>query len=143
MLLPISALVVGLLVVVGIPLLFGSDFDGSVKLGLLLLPGTLALGLAKVYSSVVVGRGHPRYLLYTVLMTVPVTVVAYLIVIPDHGADGAAIVSSASYILTSLITFLFFRRVTDISARDALVPRREDLRAYPRSRVSRWTTSVR
>ena len=131
LLLPISALIVGLVVVVGIPLFFGSRFDDAVTYGLLLLPGTLALGLGKVYSSVVTGRGQPRYLLYTVLITVPLTVVAYLLVIPDEGADGAAIVSSCSYLLTAFVTYLFFRRVTGIPVRDALVPRRDDLRAYP------------
>ena len=131
LLLPVSALLVGALVVVGIPLLYGSEFDDGVEYGLLLLPGTLLLGLAKVFSSVVIGRGYPRYTLYTVLLTVPLTVAAYLLVIPDAGATGAAIVSSASYALTALVTFLYFRRVTGISSRDALLPRADDLRAYP------------
>ena len=131
LLLPLSGLLVGLLVVVGIPLLYGSRFDDAVGLGLILLPGTLALGLAKVFISVTMGRGRPRYSLYTVLITVPPTVAGYLLVIPDHGATGAALVSTASYLLSALVSFLWFRHVTGIPARDALIPRADDLRAYP------------
>ena len=131
LLLPVSALGVALLVVVGVPLLYGSEFDDAVGYGLQLLPGTLLLGLGKVFSSVLIGRGYPRYTLYTVLVTVPLTVAGYLLVIPDSGAEGAAIVSSASYALTAFMNFVWFRRVTGIGVREALAPRREDLHAYP------------
>ncbi len=131
LLLPVSAAVVSLLLLVGIPLLYGSRFHHAIALGFILLPGTLALGLAKVYSAITMGRGRPKYALYTVLMTVPPTVVAYLLVIPDSGADGAAVVSTFSYLLTAVISFVFFLRVTRIRPRRALVPEREDLRAYP------------
>lgn len=130
-LLPAAAATVALLLAVAVPLLYGEKFDEAVGLGFILLPGTLLLGLARVSGSVLVGRGNPRYPLYNLLLTVPPTVVAYILVIPESGATGAAIVSSLSYTLTAVISLVFFRRVTGIRWGDALVPRREDLRTYP------------
>ncbi len=130
LLLPVSGFFVAILIV-AIPLIYGSKFDDAVKLGFILLPGTLALGLGKVFTSVTLGRGYPRYALYTVLVTVPLTIAGYLLVIPDEGATGAAIVSTCSYSLTAALSFFWFRRVTGIPARSALVPRAEDLHAYP------------
>jgi O-antigen/teichoic acid export membrane protein len=131
LLLPVSALVVALLLAVGVPVLYGDAFEDSIRLGFILLPGVLALGLGRVFFAIVIGRGRPRYPLYTVLITVPPTVAGYLLVIPDHGATGAAIVSCASYLLTAVITFAFFRHLTGIGARRAFIPERADLRAYP------------
>ncbi len=130
-LLPAAAVGVSLLLLVAVPLLYGDAFNTAIRLGFILLPGTLLLGLARVLGSVLMGRGHPRYPLFNVLLTVPPTVTAYVLVIPGSGATGAAIVSSASYTLSALISLVFFRQVTGIRLRDAVVPRREDLSTYP------------
>lgn len=130
LMLPPSALIVTVLLLAGIPLFYGSRFEDSVTLGLILLPGVLLLGLSGVLTSIVHGRGRPDYALYAVLITVPPTLVAYLLVIPDTGATGAAVVSLCSYAAAAVVAFLFFRRVTGLGARAALVPTPEEFRAY-------------
>ena len=117
--LPTGAAVVVLLVV-GIPLVYGPPFHDSIVLGLLLLPGVLAASIAKVVSPVITGRGYPIYSVYNVLITVPVTVALYLLLIPPLGATGAALASTASYMLTTVLAMYFYRRVTDGSVRAAL-----------------------
>jgi O-antigen/teichoic acid export membrane protein len=129
MLAPTAALL-ALLLVIGVPLFYGSEFDHTIELGFILLPGVLLLGLSQVMTSIVQGRGRPDYAFYVVLATAPATAVAYLLVIPDSGATGAAVVSTCSYAATAVVAYFFFHRVTRIGARQALVPRREDLRAY-------------
>ena len=52
------------LLLVAVPILYGSKFAETTSLGFVLLPGVLILGIGKVLSSAIVGRGHPRYTLY-------------------------------------------------------------------------------
>ena len=122
------ALLFALLVLV--PLLYGSKFHRTTELGLILVPGTLALGLARVLVAVTSGRGRPEYSLYGRLIDMPITAVLYLTLIPAHGATGAAIGSTISYALTGVISFVFFRRVVHLPLRTLFVPTREDLRDW-------------
>jgi O-antigen/teichoic acid export membrane protein len=129
LLVPTAALLVFALLVL-VPLLYGSKFDRTTDLGLILVPGTLALGLARVLVAVTSGRGHPEYSLWGRLIDMPITAVLYFVLIPAHGATGAAIASSISYALTGVISFVFFRRVIHLPLRTLLVPTREDLRDW-------------
>ena len=126
-----TAFVLAILLVVGIPIAYGQAFHQSILLGFLLLPGVLAVSVAKVAIAVVTGRGYPQYSLYTTFVTVPVTLALYAALIPTLGAVGAALGSTASYVLSTLLTMYFYRRVTQRPLRRALVPTAADLREYP------------
>ena len=130
------------LMLAAVPLVYGRRFDQTVLLGFVLLPGVLTLGAGKVLASVVAGRGAPRYNLYTSMLTAIITMVLYFSLIPAFGAWGAAIGSSLSYVITSLITAIFFRRLLRIPLRDALVPTRADLMNYPEA-FNMWRTQLR
>jgi O-antigen/teichoic acid export membrane protein len=125
-----AGLLIGLLLLIGVPLLYGPKFHETIWLGFILLPGTLILGVAKILTSAIVGRGFPRYTLYTGAISVPITLALYFGLIPPFHAWGAAIASSISYALTSLVVLLYFRRVTAVGLRDAFVPRAEDIADY-------------
>ena len=125
----IAALLVLLLVVV-VPLFYGAEFDDSVELGLLLIPGVVIIGLGKVLLTVITGRGFPNYYMYVSLITAPATLGLYLLLIPDGGANGAAIASTLSYALTTVLAVVVFRRVTRLPLRSFLVPRRGDFVDY-------------
>jgi O-antigen/teichoic acid export membrane protein len=129
LLIPTAAVLVFTLLVL-VPLLYGPSFHRTIELGLILVPGTLALGLARVLVAVTAGRGHPQYSLYGRLIDMPITAVLYFVLIPAHGATGAAVASSVSYALTGVISFVFFRRVVHLPLRTLLVPTREDLRDW-------------
>jgi O-antigen/teichoic acid export membrane protein len=111
-------------------LLYGSKFEDTTWLGFILLPGVLLLGIGKVLSSVIAGRGYPRFVLYSGAIAVPVTLALYFTLIPAFDEWGAAIGSSISYGLTALLTLVFFRRVAPIGLRDAFLPRAEDVADY-------------
>ncbi len=128
-----TAVVLAVVLVVVVPLLYGPKFDRTVALGLILIPGTLALGMARVLVAVTSGRGHPIYSLYGRLIDMPVTAVLYLLLIPAYGATGAAIGSTISYALTGVISLLFFLRVVRLPLRELFVPTREDVRDYGRA----------
>jgi O-antigen/teichoic acid export membrane protein len=124
-----TALALVLVLVIGVPIVYGADFDPAIRYGFVLIPGVLALGLTKVLSAVITGRGHPIYNLYIGLVDVPVTLAVYVLLIPPFGGMGAAIGSSASYILTTVLCVGFFKRVTGIGVREAMIPTRAELRA--------------
>ena len=125
-----AGLLVGALLVVAVPLLYGGKFHETTALGFVLLPGVLMLGIGKILSSAIAGRGFPRYTLYVGLISVSFTLALYIGLIPPFGAWGAAIGSSVSYGLTAVLTLGFFRHLTRISLRDGLVPTRADLADY-------------
>jgi O-antigen/teichoic acid export membrane protein len=113
-----------------IPVIYGSDFSETIGLTLLLIPGAAALGAAAAFSSATTGKGKPEYSLYaSMIVTVP-SVALYLIVIPEHGATGAAIASSVSYFALAVAALLFFRRATGVRDLRGLLPRRDDLADY-------------
>jgi O-antigen/teichoic acid export membrane protein len=122
-----SAIVPLLLLFLAVPLLYGHRFSHSIVLGLILLPGVLVIGLGKALSAVTTGRGHPRYALYLSLVSFPLTIALYAALIPPWGATGAALASTISYTLTTLVAWVFYRRVTGLRFR-TLIPGREDLR---------------
>jgi len=92
--------------------------------------GVLALGVGKVLGSVVSGRGKPRYMLYSGVIGAGVTVALYFVLIPPYAEWGASAASCLSYLITTAIVVGFFRRVTRIPLRVALVPTRADIHNY-------------
>jgi O-antigen/teichoic acid export membrane protein len=126
MLVPSAAVALALLFV-AVPLLYGPRFADTTTLGLLLLPGVLAIGFGKALTAVTTGRGYPRYALYLSLISFPFTIAMYLVLIPPLDAEGAAIATTLSYILTSAVAWLFYRRATGLRFR-ALIPGRADIR---------------
>lgn len=144
-----TGVAVVVLLLVGLPVVYGHPFHQSIGLGLLLLPGVLILSIAKVISPIITGRGFPQYSVYNGLISVPVTLALYLVLIPRLGATGAALASSASYMLTTVVAMYFYRRATGGSVRAAVIPTLADLREYPRaasqlvSSSRRWLATLR
>lgn len=106
---------------------FGADYRATVNLGLILIPGLAALGVAGVLAAAVVGRGYPRYSLYGSLITTPLTLLMYATLIPALHATGAALASTVSYVSGSLLMCWFYRRVTGHPVAPLLVPGRAEL----------------
>jgi O-antigen/teichoic acid export membrane protein len=125
-----TAVLLVLLLVVGVPLLYGSKFSRTVDLGLLLLPGVLALGWAKVLSAATTGLGFPEYALWTAAIVAPITVGLYLALVPPFGATGAAVSSTVSYLLTTVFSAYYLKRATGISLRAITTPSRADVQDY-------------
>ena len=114
------------------PLVWGPGFDRTLGLGLILLPGVALLGVGRVMVAAFTGRGAANDALLVGLVSFPLTFVAFLLVIPDHGSTGAAIVSCCSYVVAAALAAYLFLRTPGHSARSALIPRAEDLRDYVR-----------
>ncbi|HEU5213381.1 MAG TPA: oligosaccharide flippase family protein [Gaiellaceae bacterium] len=125
-----AGLIVAALLLVAVPLLYGPEFHQTIGLGFVLLPAVLVIGVAKILSSIIAGRGRPRYTLYVAAISAPVTLIFYFTLIPAFHAWGAAVGSALSYTVTSVLTLIFFRRATGIGFREAFVPTRHDVGDY-------------
>ena len=125
-----TVVILSVMLVLLLPLLFGAQFQPAIDLGFLLIPGVVALGVGKVISAAVIGRGHTIYSLYSALFTAPPTLALYFLLIPKWGASGGAIASSMSYGLTTAMSIYFFRRASIAPLRSALLPRRSELDDY-------------
>lgn len=114
-----------------VPALFGEEFRPAVLPLVLLLPGVLALGVARPVSSYFFGQlGKPGITSYLSVLTAAVGVAAYLILIPPFGLAGAAIGSSIAYFVPILVYLRLFPSRTGIKARHVLVVNATDLGVY-------------
>ena len=106
------AVAVGVAAPFVIPLLFGEDFESAAKPLALLLPGIVAYApvtILAVYLSV--RRGQPRLSLFVSIVGMLVTTVFAFVLIPRHGASGAASASTIGYVAGGLLAWIFFVRL--------------------------------
>jgi O-antigen/teichoic acid export membrane protein len=88
------------LTLVGRPIInfvFSSAFVDSYAPMLVLLPGVVLLGGAKVLTNEIAGRGYPHYNSVNSGLALVLTVVLDLVLIPRYSVLGAALASSIAY----------------------------------------------
>lgn len=124
----LAAPVLALASVFAIPLLFGHAFRGAVLPACVLLIGLAVEGAAAVASAFLWGSGRPGANSAGMALGVVLTVTFDLLLIPRHGALGAAVASSIAYLATAaLLTQLTWAS----SARDLARPRCEKKTGMP------------
>jgi O-antigen/teichoic acid export membrane protein len=94
-----------------IRLVFSRAFDGAYTPLLWLLPGTLVFAVGTVIAHDTAGRGHPGYNSASAAVGLALTIPLAVIFIHRWGADGAAIASTISYTVTTVVILFAFRRV--------------------------------
>lgn len=139
----LAAVAMVLFLVLLVPLLYGSAFEQTTVLGLILVPGTAALGLAETLSSSLVGRGRNECARRVAFVVTPTTIVLYVLIIPTLHATGAAIASSISYTSTFLMWIRFYRRHVDPSLATVMRPSTSELADYRKLLSSTWRALAR
>ncbi len=104
-----------------LPALYGAQFDAAVGLAQLLLVGLSVEGAAGVISAYLYGIGRPGLNSIAMGAGVVLTVVLDLILVPRWGASGAAVASTAAYLVTTASLLVVFRVLTSRS-KPALEP---------------------
>jgi O-antigen/teichoic acid export membrane protein len=94
-----------------IPVAYGSAFEPAVVPAQLILLGLCLEGVSGVTTGYLYGVGRPGLNSWAMAAGLAVTVGLDLILIPAHGAVGAAIASAAAYMTTSLALLWFFYSV--------------------------------
>ncbi|WP_162254065.1 lipopolysaccharide biosynthesis protein [Nocardioides sp. Soil774] len=98
-------------------LLYGTEFDSAVAPARVLLAGMLLAGTAGVASGYLYGRGRPGLNSVAMAFGLVTTVGLDLVLIPRFQAMGAAVASTASYLLVDAILVLLLLRLTSRRAR--------------------------
>jgi len=111
-----------------LPVVYGSSFSPATSQFLLLLPGTIFLGLQMMLSQHLVGVGRigimPLFWMAAVILAVSLDV----LLIPAFGATAAAAVSSATYAFIFALTLFYFMKVSGEKWSDILIVRAGELR---------------
>jgi len=129
----VTGLVLALLSPIVIPLLFGDRFRPSVPVIWWILPGTIALSLAKIASSDLAGRYKTGYSSAFGVVAFCTTVGLDFLLIPRMGILGAALASSAAYLVHGTLLMLALKHEFRVGWKTLLVPRREELSHYSKA----------
>ncbi len=110
---------------------YGPSFRGALVPMLILLPGMWFLGTGMVVAGDLRGRGRPGLSSALGGLAVAVTVGLDLLLIPNHGAVGAAFASLAAYTVFGTTSLVALARVSGIPLRTLVIPTSADLALYP------------
>lgn len=113
-----------------IPAVFGDEFRESVQALWLLLPGTVALAGSKVLTSYIFSQGRPLVNTGITVVSLVVTIVADLALIPRFGVNGAAAASSLAYVAHFAAALYAYSRISGQPPLAAIVPQRSDAELY-------------
>lgn len=94
-----------------IPRVFGEEFRGSVEPCLLLLPGALAMSVNFSAWQTSDALGRPGISSVAQALSLLVTVVLLVLLLPAAGIAGAAIATSVAYIVRLMLSLYLLRRV--------------------------------
>jgi O-antigen/teichoic acid export membrane protein len=95
-----------------LPLIYGEAFRPAIVPAYILLLGLAPEGLAGVATAFLYGSGHPGLNSLGMGIGVAVTVALDLLLIPQFGATGAAIASTAAYLTTTAVLTVCYVVVT-------------------------------
>jgi len=109
-----------------LPVVFGSPYEPSITPYLWLLPGGVGYTALVVFSASALASSAPGRSSLGPLVAVVVGITLDFVLIPSHGATGAAIAASAAFLAGGLAAALVYRTVAEVELR-MLVPRRIDL----------------
>jgi O-antigen/teichoic acid export membrane protein len=102
-------------------------FVGSIPAFLLILPGIVALAVAKVLSSYVSGIGRPTPVTVAAIVALAVNLVANVVLIPLIGILGASLASTISYAVNTAVLVIVAVRLTGRSPWTLLIPTRSEV----------------
>ena len=109
-----------------IPLVFGSDYAGSVTPFVVLSLGAFGYTASAIFSGGLLGSSHPGLASVGPVTSLVLGLTLDVILIPDYGATGAAWAATIAFAAGGVAATLAFRRVHPTPWRD-LVPTRVDL----------------
>jgi O-antigen/teichoic acid export membrane protein len=108
----LGALVLALLGRPVINFVFSPAFSGAYVPMLVLFPGVILLGGAKVLANEIAGRGYPKYNSINSGLALVLTIVLDLVLIPRYAVLGAALASSLAYTAIFFTAICFYLTVS-------------------------------
>jgi O-antigen/teichoic acid export membrane protein len=124
----VSALILALLARWIIRLAFGAEFLASLLSLWILLPGVVGWGMTRILCARFQGKGKPEYGTGLTVISVVLTVVLDLVLIPRYGIEGAAIASTVAYGVSGVLAAALFKHTSGMSLSSFLIVRGSDFR---------------
>lgn len=93
-----------------LPFAFGKEFKDSYIPMVWLLPGIIGLGFRVILGNFYAGRGYPFIVIFSSFVALVINITLNLILIPLYGIKGAAISTSISYLVLTLIESIYFSK---------------------------------
>ncbi len=112
--------------------LYGNSFMPVVMPLKLLLPGVVMLGACSSLSQYFIGKGQVTVTNYIYGASILLNVVLNIFLIPIYGISGAALSTSITYILSTLVMSIIFINKTDTNLVSMFIITRADLMSYRR-----------
>jgi O-antigen/teichoic acid export membrane protein len=125
----VTACAVGVAAAAGpflLPLAFGADYADSVEPFLWLLPSAFGFAASAVFSTALLASGAPALSSLGPVVSLVTGVTLDLLLIPSHGATGAAIAASIALLAGGGIAAAAYGVRAGLGP-GALVPRRADI----------------
>ena len=94
-----------------IPLVYGEEFRRSAEVLTILLPGTVAFMAFKLVHMDIAGRGRPWLAMVVVGPCILANTAVGWLLIDDLGAEGAAAITSAAYVVAAVAYVIIYARV--------------------------------
>ena len=91
--------------------IYGAEYDRSVSMFQLILPGVVAMVGYKILAPDFAGMGRPWLLIAITAPSLALNLVLNYLLIPHYGGNGAALSSTGSYVLTLFIAVLLHRKL--------------------------------
>ncbi|WP_022793459.1 flippase [Marinococcus halotolerans] len=110
-----------------IRLLYGEVYVPSATVLQLLMPGVIALCVAKVLHPDMSGRGYPLYAIRAFTLPLIINIVLNFMLIPGLGINGAAIASTISYIIGAVVYARLYARKEQLNIKDILIIKKADI----------------
>lgn len=113
-----------------IALIFIPEFSASVLPLRILLPGIVILGIPKILSADLMGRGKPIYAAITSIVTIISNLTLNWLLIPRLQIAGAALSATISYTISAIFLIYFYHRVSNIQFSQFLFIQSSDWQIY-------------
>lgn len=103
---------------IGFPLLwlFGSEFTEGYPMMFILVIGLLARASTGPVETMMIMLGHQNIIAVSLCASMVVNIVLNLVLIPAYGLPGAAVATTISIVLLSVLQFVFARRRLGVHA---------------------------
>lgn len=110
-----------------LPLIYGDEFAGAVKLIGILFFGVVPFSMAIILGSFFAGTGNLYQNLITSILGFGGAIIFYMILIPKFGSIGAAWASIISYNICTLYMFFAFSKLSGHTILSILIINKSDL----------------
>jgi len=112
--------------------IYGINFQESIKLFAILIPGTIFWGEYSILAADLEGRNMPIVVSICSFIGGFITIILDILLIPAFGATGAALASSIAYFFSFLILSIIFSKITKEKFAYILFPSLETIKITKR-----------